>query len=107
MIELLEKDQFQPVEVYQAEKLTFDVPSNFQIANGQIIVGIKNKVVAIDLETKTHYVIYSQKETDMEFDVVAVAQMTFSQQLVLAASKKKRSPEDDGHIFAIIREVKI
>ena len=49
LIELLGENEFQPVHVYKAEQLNFDVSSNFQIINGQILVGIKNRVVAIDL----------------------------------------------------------
>jgi hypothetical protein len=49
LIELLGENEFQPVQVYKAEQLNFDVSSNFQIINGQILVGIKHRLVAIDL----------------------------------------------------------
>ena len=64
--------------------------------NGEIIVGLKNSVKTIDIETAEQKVIYSDKDSKRNLDIVAAAPLDFDTQLVLTAAKLK--PGATSHV---------
>jgi len=91
VIEFLgEGKPFNPVQIYKEEKLEFDSPSNFQVANGQIIVGVSTTIKSINIEKNETGKLYeADEDSEFKFDIVAAAPLNADIQLILAASKSQ------------------